>query len=194
MTRPKIGPRSPGQLANTLFTWPIKQGLISARYQPYQNLTPEKMKWKFSQILAVSKLLYGYITWILTKRLEKKRNRNHDFVQKLEVASPPPHQKFYGHHPAGKNKCEFINDVHLWSPTHGPTSVSRPACANIGCRLENLPRVMADRDRWRERKRESEESLLSTYLDNVAQSAGAAEYTDYIFVDMTLNNLMARLQ
>ena len=46
----------------------------------------------------------------------------------------------------------------LWTPTHGHASVSQPArtdlhllCADTGCRQEDLPGVINNRDGWRER-------------------------------------------
>ena len=39
----------------------------------------------------------------------------------------------------------------------------RQLCADIGCNLEDLRRMMVDRDEWRER--ESELSVLSARLD-----------------------------
>ena len=51
-------------------------------------------------------------------------------------------------------KDKLISDILLWIPKHGYTSVGQPAkiyiheiCADTGCCLEDLPRVMVDRDR-----------------------------------------------
>ena len=48
--------------------------------------------------------------------------------------------------PARWSKVEHINDVLLWTPTHGCPCVGRPAitcihqlCADTGCSLEDLP-------------------------------------------------------
>ena len=61
----------------------------------------------------------------------------------------------FGHCWRRKNK--LISDVLRWTPTHGHTSVSQPAktyihqlCADIGCCLEDLPRVIDCRGGWRE--------------------------------------------
>ena len=62
-----------------------------------------------------------------------------------------------------------------WAPTHGLTIVGRSAktCfhqlyADTGCRLDDFPSTMTDKDCWRERKREREsnEFVLSTSLDD----------------------------
>ena len=89
----------------------------------------------------------------------------------------PTKQQLYGHlppitktiqvmrtRPAGhcwRSRDEFISDIVLWTPSHGRAKVGRPAitytrqlCADTGCSLEDLPRAMDDRDRWRERVRE----------------------------------------
>ena len=55
------------------------------------------------------------------------------------------------------SKPSKASDFLLWTPTHGPTREGRPTkflnqiFVNTGCRVENLPRTLADRDRWRER-------------------------------------------
>ena len=81
----------------------------------------------------------------------------------------PTKQQLYGHLPfisqtiqviRTKNvghcwwsKVELISNVHLWTITHGHTSLGwRPGtykyqlCADSGCRLEDIPRGMTDRD------------------------------------------------
>ena len=52
-------------------------------------------------------------------------------------------------------KVELISDVLLWTPTHGLTSFGWSAkayydqfCKDTGCSLEDLPREMANWDRW----------------------------------------------
>ena len=57
------------------------------------------------------------------------------------------------------------------TPTHGHTSVCQPVraylyqlSADTGCSLEDLPRVMDDRDRWRERV--SGKYVLSAQIDD----------------------------
>ena len=60
------------------------------------------------------------------------------------------------------NKDELISDILLWTLSHGLAKAGRPArtyiqqlCADTGCRLEDLSGAMDDRDRWRERARET---------------------------------------
>ena len=52
----------------------------------------------------------------------------------------------------------MINNVLLWTPTHGHTSIGWPAktynhklSADAGCCQEHLPRAINDRDGWWER-------------------------------------------
>ena len=66
-----------------------------------------------------------------------------------------------------RSKDKFINDVLLWAPSHERASVRQPArtyrqqlCTDTGCSLEDLTRVMNDRDIWRERERERERESL----------------------------------
>ena len=63
----------------------------------------------------------------------------------------------YGH--ACRN--ELISDVLLWTPTYGQAKAGRPArtyiqqlCEDTGCGHEDLPEVMNDREKWRERVRD----------------------------------------
>ena len=60
-----------------------------------------------------------------------------------------------------KSKGWLISGVLLWTPSQGRARVRWPAstyvqqlCTDRGCRLEDLPRAMDDRDEWRESIRE----------------------------------------
>ena len=60
-----------------------------------------------------------------------------------------------------RSRDELINDVLLWTPTHGRAKAGRPArtyiqqlCEDTGCCPEDLPRAMNDREEWRERVRD----------------------------------------
>ena len=126
-------------------------------------------------------LLYGCITWTLTKRMEKKIDGNYTrILGKILNKSWRQHltkQQLYGHFPpitktiqvrrtrhAGycwRSRDELINDILLWTPSHGRAKAGRPAityiqrlCAATGCNLEDLPGAMDERDRGRERVRE----------------------------------------
>ena len=141
----------------------------------------DKMKRSFFQAAVTSILLYGYTTWTLTKRLEKKLDGNYTrmlraILNKSWQQHPTRHQ-LYGHLPpitktiqvrrarhAGhcwRSRDELIRDVLLWIPTHGRAKAGRPArtyiqqlCEDTGCCPEDLPRAMNDREEWRERVRD----------------------------------------
>ena len=56
---------------------------------------------------------------------------------------------------------ELISDVLLWTPTYGRAKAGWPAqtyieqlCEDTGCSPEDLPEVMNDREKWRERVRD----------------------------------------
>ena len=56
-----------------------------------------------------------------------------------------------------RSKDELISDGLQWKSAHEHASVGRPAktyidqlCADTGCCTEDLPRMMSDRDGWRE--------------------------------------------
>ena len=119
-------------------------------------------------------------TWTLTKRLEKKLDGNYTrmlraILNKSWRQHPTRHQ-LYGHLPpitksvqvrrtrhAGhcwRSRDELRSDVLLWTPTHGRAKAGRPArryiqqlCEDTGYCPEDLPEVMNDREKWRERVR-----------------------------------------
>ena len=140
----------------------------------------DKMKRGFFQAAAASILLYGCTTWTLTKRLEKKVDGNYTrmlraILNKSWRQHPTRHQLF-GHltpitktiqawrtRHAGhcwRSRDELIRDVLLWTPTHGRAKTGRPARTYIqqlfedsGCSPEDLPELMNDREKRRERVR-----------------------------------------
>ena len=131
----------------------------------------DKMKRSFFQAAVTSILLYGCTTWTLTKRLKKKLNGNFTrmlgaILNKSWRQHPTRHQ-LYGHLPPitktiqVRSRDELISDVLLWTPTHGRAKAGRPArtyiqqlCEDTGCCPEDLPEMMNDREKWRERVRD----------------------------------------
>ena len=107
----------------------------------------DKMKRSFFQAAVVSILLYGWTTWTLTKRLEKKLDGNYTrmlraILNKSWRQHPTRHQ-LYGHLPpitktiqvrrtrhtghCWRSRDEFLSDVLLWTPTYGRAKAGRPA-------------------------------------------------------------------
>ena len=141
----------------------------------------DKMKRSFFQAAVVSILLYGCTTWTLTKRLERKLDRNYTRMLRAVLNKSwrqhPTRHQLYGHLPpitktiqvrrtrhAGhcwRSKDELICDVLLWTPTYGRAKAGRTArtyiqqlCEDTGCDPEDLPEAMRDREKWRERVRD----------------------------------------
>ena len=131
--------------------------------------------------MIVSILLYGCTIWMLTKRMEKKLDGN--YIRMLWAIlnrswrQHPTKQQLYDHPPpitktiqvrrsrhAGhcwRSRDELISDVLLWTPSHGRAKAWQPArtyiqqlCEDTGCSPGDLPTVMNDRERWRERVRD----------------------------------------
>ena len=145
----------------------------------------DKMKRSFFRAAVVSILLYGCTTWMLTKRLEKKLDGNYTrmlraILNKSWLQRPTKHQ-LYGNLPpitktiqvrrtrhAGhcwRSRDELISDELLWTPTYDRARAGRPARTYIqhlyedtGCSPEDLPEAMNDRDKWRERDKDSRAS------------------------------------
>ena len=141
----------------------------------------DKMKRSFFQAAVASILLYGCTTWTLTKQLEKKLDSNYTrmlraIFNKSWRQHPTRHQ-LYSHLPpitktiqvrptrhvghCWRSRDELINDVHLWTPTHGRAKAGRPArtyiqqlCEDMGCSPEDLPEAMNNREKLRERVRD----------------------------------------
>ena len=159
-----------------------RHGKLSISYRSYGSETwPNKIKHSFFKAAVVSILLYGCTTWTLTKRLEKKINRNYSrmmraILHKSWRQHPTKHQ-LYGHLPLIKNtiqvrwtrhaghcwrsKDELINDILQWTSSYGWAKAGRPArtyiqqlCEDTGCSPEALPEAMNDREKWRERVRD----------------------------------------
>ena len=132
------------------------------------------MKRSFFQAAVVSILLYGYTTWTLTKRREKKLDGNYtkmlqETLEKSWQQHPIRHQ-LYGHlRPLTKTiqarrtrhaghcwrcKDELISDVLLWTTAYGQAKAGRPArtyiqqlCEDTGCSPEDLSEAMNDREK-----------------------------------------------
>ena len=141
----------------------------------------DKMKCSFFQAVVVSILLYRCTTWTLTKQLEKKLDSNYTrmlraILNKSWRQHPTRHQ-LYGHLPpitktiqvrwtrhAGhcwRSRDKLISDVLLWTSTYGWAKAGQPAWTYIqqlwedtGWSHEDLPKVMNDREKWRERVRD----------------------------------------
>ena len=142
------------------------------------SITTMTAAWK--KLRFVSILLYGFTTWALTKRLEKKLDGNNTRMLRAILKSwwqhPIKHQ-LYGHmfsitktiqvrqtRHAGhcwRSRDEFISDVLQWTPTNGRAKAGWAArtyiqqlCEDTGCSPEDLPEAMNDREKWRERVRD----------------------------------------
>ena len=139
------------------------------------------MKRSFFQAAVVSILLYVCTIWTLTKRLEKKLDGNYTkMLRAILNMSRRQHttkHQLYGHLPpitktfqvrrtrhtghCWRSRDELISDLLLWTPTYGQARIGRPArkhiqqlCEDTGCRPEDFPEVMNDRENWRDMVRD----------------------------------------
>ena len=138
----------------------------------------DKIKGNFFQAVIVSILLYGCITWMLTKRMEKTLDGNYTRILRALMnkswRQQPIKKQVYDHLPpitktiqdrrtrqAGhcrRRKDELISDILPWTPSHGRAKARQPVrtyiqqlCADTECSLEDLPGPMDDRNECRER-------------------------------------------
>ena len=136
----------------------------------------DKMKRSFFQAAVVSILLYGCTSWT-KKKLDGNYTRMLRAILNKSWRQHPTRHQLYGHLPpitetiqvrrarhAGhcwRSKHELISDVLLWTPAYGQAKAGRPArtyiqqlCEDTGCRPEDQPKAMNDREGWRERVRD----------------------------------------
>ena len=131
-----------------------------------------KMKRSFFQAAVESILLYGCTTGTLTKRMEKKLDGNYTKMLRAILNKSwrqhPTKQQLYGHLPpitktikvrwtrhAGhcwRSRDKLINDVLLWTPSHGRAKAGWPArtyiqqlCEDTGCSPDDLRETMNER-------------------------------------------------
>ena len=143
----------------------------------------DKLKCSFFQAAVVSIRLYGFTTWTLTKRMEKKLDGNYTRMLRAILNKPlrqrPTKYQLYGHLPPitktikvrrtiharhcwrSRDNFDLISDVLLWTLSHGRAKAGRSAwtytqqfCEDTGCSPENLPEAMNDKVEWRERARD----------------------------------------
>ena len=134
-----------------------------------------------THIYIYTLLLYGFITWMLTKRLEKKLDGNYTRTQwailNKSWRQHPTRNQLYGHLPpitktiqvrqtrhAGhcwRSREELISDVLLWTPIYGQAKAGQPArtyilqlCEDTRCSPEDQPEVINNREKWQERVRD----------------------------------------
>ena len=127
----------------------------------------DKMKLSFFQVALISILLYGWTTWMLTKRLEKKLDSNYTrmlraILNKSWRQHPTKHQ-LYGHLPpitktiqvrqtrhvghCWRSRDELISDVLLWTLTYGRAKLmvlpfsrmNKIPCASQNMETKTLP-------------------------------------------------------
>ena len=135
----------------------------------------------------------GFTTWTLTKRLERKLDGNYtrmlQAILNKSLRQHPTKQQLYGYLPpitktiqirwtrhAGhywRSRDELINDVLLWTPSHGRAKARWSArtyiqqlCEDTGCSPEDLPKAMNDRERWRERVRDIRADGMTRWWDD----------------------------
>ena len=147
----------------------------------YLNMYMYCIKRSFFQAAVVSILLYGFTTWTLTKWLEKKIDGNYTRmlrgILKKSWRQHPTRHHLYRHLPpitktiqvrrtrhAGHcwiSRDKLISDVFQWTLTYGRAKAGRltrtyiqQLCEDTGCSPEDLPEVMKDREKWRERVRD----------------------------------------
>ena len=132
----------------------------------------DKIKCSFFQAVVTSILLYGCITWMLTKRIEKRLDGNctrmlrtilnkswwqHTTKQLLYSHLPPISKTIqirwtrYAEY-CWRGKDKLISDILSWPSLHRWTRVGWSArtyiqqlCTDTRCSMEDLPGVMNDR-------------------------------------------------
>jgi hypothetical protein len=153
----------------------------------WKSSLPVELKRNFFRAAVESVLVYGAITWTLTRSLENSLDgaytrmlraalniswKQHPSKKELYGNIPPisttireRRLRFAGH--CWRSKDELASNLLLWQPTHGKKTPGRPYKSFIDqltddtdCLLEELPNAMSDRKRWRERVTECRASSI----------------------------------
>ena len=176
----------------------------------------DKMKRSFFQAAVVSILLYECTTWTLTKRLEKKLDRNYKRMLRAVLNKSwrqhPTRHQLYGHLPpitktiqvrrtrhtghCLRSKDELISDVLLWTPTYGRAKAGRPArtyiqqlCEDTGCNPEDLSEAMNNREKWLGLERGLGISVLAARHDDDDDCYTSYEMTDqFLWFQLQMNS------
>ena len=88
-----------------------------------------------------------------------------------------------------RSRDELISDVLLWTPTYGQAKAGRPArtyiqqqCEDTGCSPEDLPKVMNDREKWRERVRDISHTFSNRRKIAECIKPGVIDCIIYIYI------------
>ena len=135
----------------------------------HQQVTVRNLNQYILVNLRIFFLIYKQSSWKMNTSLQTILNKS--------WRQHPNKQQLYGHQPAimktiqvrrtrhvghcWRSKDELISNILQWTSLHGQAKAGWPArtyiqqlCVHTGCNLEDLPRVMDDRDRLWERVRE----------------------------------------
>ena len=143
----------------------------------WKSNLPEQLKRRFFRSSVEPVLLYGSSAWTLTASLEKSIDGSYTRMLRAALNIPwqqhPTKRRLYGNLSpisstireqrlrfAGhcwRSKTELVSDLLLWTPKHGKSNRGRPFKTFVkqleddsGYLQEDLTRLMADRNRWRE--------------------------------------------
>ena len=129
-------------------TWLVKEWIAINRLSViWKSDLTDKIKRSFFLAVVVSILLYGYTTWMLTKRMEKKLDGNYTRMLRAILNKSwrqlPTKQQLYDHLPpisktiqirqtryvghCWRCKDYLISDLLLWTPSRGRAKTGRPA-------------------------------------------------------------------
>ena len=144
----------------------------------WKSRLPDRIKRNFFRATVESVLVYGSVSWTLTKALEKRLSGNYtrmlrailnrswkDHPSNKEIYANIPdictsirqqRLRFSGH--CWRNKREMASDTILWQPTHGERKRGRPRKTYVDqlmedtlCNVNELKTAMDDKDEWKKR-------------------------------------------
>ena len=142
----------------------------------WESRLSDELKRQFFRATVESVLIYGSVTWTLTKHLEQRLSGTYTRMLQAALniswAEHPTKERLYGKIPnvitmvrerrmrfAGhcwRHKEEIASDTLLWQPTYRHTAVGRPAKTYVdqlqedsGLEKADLATAMMNRNLWR---------------------------------------------
>ena len=147
---------------------------------------------------------------MLIKRMDKKLDSY--YTRMLRAILYTSWRQLYGHLPPisktiqvrrarhtihyWRSRGALISDILLWTPSHARAKARRESriyilqlCVDTGCSLENLPRAMDDRERWRKNVKEILAGGAMTWWNSLSMIFELLEIERFYHLTVCINKI-----